>query len=97
MCGNKLLSVNYLFTLSKVLLTFDEQNLLILIQYNLSVFPLSSVSFVSYLRNLSLLQVMRIFSRGCMYKAPSGPSIPLVTLSILVSLLFLYYLNYHSV
>lgn len=97
MCGNKLLSVKYLFTLSKVLLTFDEQNLLILIQSNLSVFPLSSVSFVSYLRNLSLLQVMRIFSRGCMYKAPSGPSIPLVTLSILVSLLFLYYLNYHSV
>lgn len=97
MCGNKLLSVNYLFTLSKVLLTFDEQNLLILIQSNLSVFPLSSVSFVSYLRNLSLLQVMRMFSGGCMYKAPSGPSIPLVTLSILVSLLFLYYLNYHSV
>lgn len=94
-CLENSFSVNYLFTL--LMVTFDEQNFLILMQFNLSIFPLNSVSFVSYLRNLGLLQVMRMFSRGCIYKAPTGPSIPLISLSILVSLLFLYYLNYHSV
>lgn len=81
--------MNFLVTLSMV--TVDEQNFL-----NVVINFFFKFSIVRVLFKKSL-PTPRIVFRDCIHEAVPGPSV-LIHWSIVfpVSLLFLYYLNYHS-